>query len=50
MFSKEDNYMNEGCFQSVSSSGKYLYISDLDLQKLLILLYVLCNTETAIMD
>ena len=39
MFSKADNYMNEGCFQSVSSCGKYLYIGDLYLQKCLILLY-----------
>ena len=41
--------MNEGCFQSASSCGKYPYIGDLYLQKLLILLYVLCNTEAAIM-
>ena len=33
MFSKADNYMNEGCFQSASSCGKYLYIGDLYLQK-----------------
>ena len=29
MFSKADNYMNEGCFQSASLCGKYPYISDL---------------------
>ena len=32
MFSKADNYMNEGCFQSASLCGKYPYISDLYLQ------------------
>ena len=39
MFSKADNYMNEECFQSASSCGKYPYIGDLYLQKCLILLY-----------
>ena len=29
--------MNEGCFQSASSCGKYPYIGDLHLQKFLIL-------------
>ena len=29
MFSKADNYMTEGCFQSVSSCGKNPYIGDL---------------------
>ena len=32
-FSKADNYMKEGCFQSPSSCGKYPYIWDLYLQK-----------------
>ena len=41
--------MNEGCFQSVSSCGIYLYIGDLYLQSILILLYILWNTETAIL-
>ena len=36
MFSKAYNYMNEGCFQSASSCGKYPYIGDLHLQKFLI--------------
>ena len=49
MFSKTDNYMNEGCFQSVSSCCKYPYIGDLYLQKVLILLYILWNTEAAIL-
>ena len=33
MFSKADNYMNEGCFQSAFLCGKYTYMSDLYLQK-----------------
>ena len=41
--------MNEGCFQSASSCGKYPYIGDLYLQNFLILLYILCNTEAAIL-
>ena len=41
MISKADNYMNEGCFQSVSSYGKYPYIGDVYLQNVLILLYFL---------
>ena len=49
MFSKADNYMNEGCFQSASSCDKYPYIGDLYLQKILILLYILANTETAVL-
>ena len=49
MFSKSDNYMNEGCFQSASSCGKYPYIGDLYLQKVLILLYILCHTEAVIL-
>ena len=49
MFSKADSYMKEGCFQSVSSCGEYTYIGDLYLQKCLILLHVLRNTETAIL-
>ena len=49
MFSKADNYMNEGCFQSVSLCGKYPYISDLYLQIFLVLLYILWNTEAAIL-
>ena len=32
MSSKADNYMNEGCFQSASSCGKYPYIDGLYLQ------------------
>ena len=48
MFSKADNYINEGCFQPASSCGKYPYIGDLYLQKYLILLYILWNTEAAI--
>ena len=32
MFSKADNYMKQGCFQSASLCGTYLYISDLYLQ------------------
>ena len=34
MFSKADNYMNEGCFQSASACGKYPYIGDLYLQNI----------------
>ena len=49
MFSKADNYMNEGCFQSASLCGKYTYISDLCLQMFLVLLYILWNTEAAIL-
>ena len=49
MFSKTDNYMNKGCFQSASSCCKYPYIGDLYLQKVLILLYFLWNTEAAIL-
>ena len=41
--------MNEGCFQSASSCGKYPYIGDLYLQNYLILLYILRNTEAAIL-
>ena len=41
MFSKADNYMIEGCFQSVSSCGKYPYIGDLNLQNFLTLLNIL---------
>ena len=40
--------MNEEYFQSVLSCGKYPYIGDLYLQKMLILLYILWNTEAAI--
>ena len=36
-------------FQPGSSCGKYPYIGDLYLQTFLILLYILCNTETAIL-
>ena len=49
MFSKADNYMNEGCFRSASSRGKYLYIGELYLQKFSILLYILWNTEAVIL-
>ena len=49
MFSKADNYMNEGCFQFISSFGKYQYIGELYLQKILILLYILWNTEASIL-
>ena len=41
--------MNEGCFQSASSYGKYLYIGDLYLQNILILLYIQCNNEAVIL-
>ena len=41
--------MNEGCFQSASLCGKYPYIGDLYLQKILVLLYILRNTEAAIL-
>ena len=41
--------MNEECFQSASSCGKYPYIGDLYLQKVLILLYILRKTEAAIL-
>ena len=40
--------MNEGCFQSVSSCGKYPYIVDLCLQKYLMLPHNLLNTEAVI--
>ena len=49
MFSKADNYMNEVCFQSASSCGKYPYIWDLYLQKNLILLFILWNIEAVIL-
>ena len=49
MFSKADNYKNEGCFQSASSCGKYPYIGELYLQKILILLYIQWNTEAVIL-
>ena len=49
MFTNADNYMIEGCFQSVSSCGKYPYIGDLYLQNVLILLHILWNTEAAIL-
>ena len=45
MFSKADNYINEGCFQSASSRGKYPYIGELYLQNFSILLYILYNIE-----
>ena len=41
--------MNEGCFQSASSCGKYPYIGDLYLQKSLILLYILRTTDATIL-
>ena len=49
MFSKAGNYMNEGCFQSASSCGKYPYIGNLYLQIFLILYYILWNTKAAIL-
>ena len=49
MFSKADNNMNERCFQSGSSCGKYPYIGELYLQNILILLYILWNTEAVIL-
>ena len=49
MFSKADNYMNDGCFQSASSRGKHPYIGELYLQQFLILLYILWNTEAVIL-
>ena len=33
--------MNEECFQSASSCGKYPFIGDLYLQNILILIYIL---------
>ena len=48
MFTKADNYMIEGCFQSVSSCGKYPYIGDLYLQNVLVLVHILWNTKAAI--
>ena len=41
--------MNEGCFQSVSSCSKHPYIGELYVQKILILLYIQCNTEAVIL-
>ena len=41
--------MNEGCFQSASLCGNNPYIGDLYLQKFLVLLYILWNTEAAIL-
>ena len=41
--------MNEGCFQSASSCGKYPYNGNLYLQTFLILLYILWKTEAAIL-
>ena len=41
--------MNKGCFQSAFSCGKYPYTGDFKLQKSLILLYILRNTEAAIL-
>ena len=41
--------MNEGCFHSASSRGKYPYIGELYLQKISILLYILWNTEAVIL-
>ena len=49
MFSNAYNYMNEGCFQPASACGKYPYIGDLYLQNILLLLYILWNTEAAIL-
>ena len=49
MFSKADNYMNEGCFQSASSCGRYPYIGELYLQKFSILLDILWKTEAVIL-
>ena len=49
MFSKADNYLNEVGFQSASSCGKYPYIGELYLQKILILLYILWNTEAVVL-
>ena len=49
MFSKADNFMNEGCFQSASSCGKYPYIGEFYLQTFLILLYILWKTEAVIL-
>ena len=41
--------MNEGCFQSASLCGKYPYIGDLYLQKKLVLIHNLWNTEAVIL-
>ena len=41
--------MNEGCFQSASSCGKYPYIGELYLQMFLVLLYILFKIEAVIL-
>ena len=41
--------MNEGCFQSASSCGKYPCLGDLYLQNNLMLLHNLRNTEAVIL-
>ena len=41
--------MNEWCFQSASSCGKYPYIGNIYLQIFLILLHILWKTEAAIL-
>ena len=48
IFSKADNYMNKGCFQSFFPFGNInIYIGDLKLRKSLILLYILSKNEAA---
>ena len=49
MFSRADNYMKEGCFQSASSCGKFTYVGDLYLQNVLILLHNIWYTEAVIL-
>ena len=41
--------MNERCFQSASSCDRHPYIGELYLQKILILLFILWNTEYVIL-
>ena len=41
--------MNEECFQSASSCGKYPYIGNIYLQNFWILLYILGNHEATIL-
>ena len=48
MFTKAENHLSEGCFQSATLCGKYPYIGDLYLQIVLILLLILWNTEASI--
>ena len=49
MFSKADNYMNEGCFQSASLCGKYPYSGDLYLHFFDIASYSMEKIEASIL-